>query len=291
VISVLNALAAHPDQALTLTQLATAVQHNKATLHQVLSVLTEAGYLLRDSETLAYRLGPALVPIGMAAAGGRLDDLVAVRPVLRELSRRFGEAVVSTVSHREIVVLARAAHGVEVPGRARDRSQPYAPPMGAIFAAFSPDPEAWIGLAGAPAWPVDRIDSLRASLAIVRERGFSVAISVDPRDRMRAFLHDEVDDEAVSDMQARVTKMLREMDQDHYLLDVVDPAADYRVDHVTAAVVGNDGTAHLALTVVNLDRGPLSGRETLEIAVAVRQAASELAESQQAVRTQHGHDL
>ncbi len=61
-----------------------------STVHRILSVLCEHRYAVRDEAAHTYQLGPALIPLGRAAAEGfHLQDVA--RPVLRTLSARLYE--------------------------------------------------------------------------------------------------------------------------------------------------------------------------------------------------------
>src|SRR5438552_2432290 len=66
-VAVLNLLAAHPSEKLTLSEIARDLGLNKATLHAILSALADAGYLVRDPARKSYGLGPAPIPPGNAA--------------------------------------------------------------------------------------------------------------------------------------------------------------------------------------------------------------------------------
>ncbi|MFT5222859.1 MAG: DNA-binding IclR family transcriptional regulator, partial [Glaciecola sp.] len=66
-VAVLNHLAAKPDEQYTLSELARDLELNKATAHAMLATLVDEQYVMRDPDTLAYSLGPALIAVGTAA--------------------------------------------------------------------------------------------------------------------------------------------------------------------------------------------------------------------------------
>ncbi|MGJ9411939.1 IclR family transcriptional regulator [Aeromicrobium sp. CF4.19] len=69
---------------------------DKSVTHRILTTLTRRGFLLVDSRTHAYRLGPAVYHLGQLAA--RDNPMVPmVRPTLHELAMRCGETVLFTV--------------------------------------------------------------------------------------------------------------------------------------------------------------------------------------------------
>jgi len=75
---------------------------DKSQLSRTLQTLDERGYVDRDPDTLAYRLGWRVFGLASSAADGRL--LEAARPVLRELVRTFGESVHLSVRQGDAIL-------------------------------------------------------------------------------------------------------------------------------------------------------------------------------------------
>ena len=74
----------------SIAELAEAMALPPSTVHRILQTFCEKKYIIRDERTHTYRLGPALTPLGKAAARGiRLQD--AAHPVLESLSRESKE--------------------------------------------------------------------------------------------------------------------------------------------------------------------------------------------------------
>ena len=107
-IAVLNFLAAHPDEAFTLSELARRLDINKATAHAMLAALTDAGYLLRDPRRR--RHARARARRARERGGGRQFEVVDyARDEMRRLSDDLGvECVASAAIGDEIVILARS---------------------------------------------------------------------------------------------------------------------------------------------------------------------------------------
>lgn len=106
-IAVLNFLAAHPGERFTLSEVARSLHLNKATLHALLSAMTESGYLVRDPAQKSYGLGPALIALGNSALGTYPAADYAV-PEMQGLSDELGlDCVASAAIHDEIVILDR----------------------------------------------------------------------------------------------------------------------------------------------------------------------------------------
>ncbi|WP_084211093.1 IclR family transcriptional regulator [Pseudonocardia acaciae] len=64
----------------------------RSTAHRLLSSLREHGFALQDRANGAYRPGPVLTEVGLAAVGG-IDIRRVARPVLEELRDQTGETV------------------------------------------------------------------------------------------------------------------------------------------------------------------------------------------------------
>ena len=72
------------------TQLAEAMDLPPSTVHRILQTFCEKKYVIRDDRSHTYRLGPALIPLGKAAARGiRLQD--AAHGILAQLAKQTKE--------------------------------------------------------------------------------------------------------------------------------------------------------------------------------------------------------
>jgi IclR family KDG regulon transcriptional repressor len=87
---------------LGVVRLAELIGGDKSQLSRTLRTLDEWGYVERDPDTLAYRLGWRVFGLAASAADGRL--LGAARPALRELVRAFGESVHLSVRQGAMVL-------------------------------------------------------------------------------------------------------------------------------------------------------------------------------------------
>jgi IclR family acetate operon transcriptional repressor len=180
-LRVLHAFTAdHPEWGVT--ELATLLGSHKSQIHRALTTLGEEGFVVSNPATRRYRLGPALVRLGLVAReSGGTPQLV--QPVLEQLAREVGETTVFNLADEQGYVVRAAADG---PGQIRfaltlGKSFPWFGGAGghAIFAhrstqqvtaladaAFDPsDPEA-----------VRTRDEIRSRHALVREEGFAVSV-------------------------------------------------------------------------------------------------------------------
>jgi DNA-binding IclR family transcriptional regulator len=268
VVSVLDFLADHPEEAYTLSELCRQVDVNKATAHALLGELTDAGYLVRDPVDKTYALGPRLLAVGMAAGHSERTLVNRARPHMRRLATDLDvRCVASTVRGDDIVIL-------EVAGRDRPfrtilqsgHRVPCAPPIGTVFMAWAPerDIERWLARAGDDLPAATRSLYLDA-LAAVRRRG--CAYSLDGHARARL-------ERAIADSRP-LQDAVRELGQEAYLVvDDLDPGENHAISHVAAPVFGPDGQFLLALTAYDLPV-PMTGTEIERLTARVRAAADD----------------
>jgi len=78
------------NRSFSIAELAETIDLPPSTVHRILQTFCEKKYVLRDERSHTYRLGPALIPLGKAAARGiRIQD--AAHPVLTSLSAKTEE--------------------------------------------------------------------------------------------------------------------------------------------------------------------------------------------------------
>lgn len=78
------------NRSFSIAELAEAINLPPSTVHRILQTFCEKKYVMRDERSHTYRLGPALIPLGKAAARGiRLQD--AAYPILSSLSSKTEE--------------------------------------------------------------------------------------------------------------------------------------------------------------------------------------------------------
>jgi DNA-binding IclR family transcriptional regulator len=173
-VALVEILAARPNEALSLAEVTRRLGVNKSTCYSMLQALTEVGWLLRDPFNKTYRLGPALVAIGRAAASG-FPALDFVRPAMVELSRSEGSHCVALAVAPDHVTVVDQVRDVRAVGAPIGHGYiPLRPPFGAAVAAWSDPPVAqrWLGLA-----PAGTAERYAAALEVVRRRGYVVELA------------------------------------------------------------------------------------------------------------------
>jgi DNA-binding IclR family transcriptional regulator len=247
-ISVLNFLAAHPAESFTLSDLASRLDINVASAHALLGVLTEAGYLVRHPRLRTYALGPSVVALGSAAMEGHAAIDLA-RDAARDLAKEVGlEVAVTAPAGGDIVFLARAgehqARGIAVHVGQR---VPLVPPLGSVFVAWG-EADGWLSQAEDP-------DRMRAVLAGVRARGYSVALEADARRGLSDALDHLADTPSDVELRGSVDELVAELGHGEYQVQELDRSRTYDVSMVAAPVFGSTGEVVLALTLVGFPAG------------------------------------
>jgi DNA-binding IclR family transcriptional regulator len=245
-VDTLNFLAGHPGEDYTLSDLASRLGINVASMHAVLGVLAEAGYVSRHPRLRTYTLGPAVVALGTAALERhRAIDLA--RDAARDVARQTGlEVAVTAQAGDEIVFVARSGrHSPRgIPVHVGQRV-PLRPPIGSVFVAWGPA-EGWLAQADDPG-------ALSLALEAVRRRGYAVALQPDPR---RALAH------ALDELAARpadrgladdVVRLVNGLNGRTYQLVDLRPGEDYAVSMIAAPIFGPSGEVVLALTLNGFD--------------------------------------
>lgn len=268
-VALLEFLAANPNEAFSLSELARRLDINKATGHAMVSTLADAGYLLRHPVDKTYSLGPALIAVGNAAGARQFEVVDYARAEMDQLSRRLGvQCIASAAIGDEIVLLARSGEteplGLSVPVGQR---LPLVPPLGTVFLAWEPADaiDRWLRRLG-PRSGNAALARYREAVATVRRRGYSLGLEPLPvagarggRGRRRA-------------LRDAAVEVVEDHPHDEYILLELEKAASYRLSHIAAPVFGADGSVALALTLMGF-RHQLSADQVPEHAAQLRAAA------------------
>ncbi|MDX6349990.1 MAG: IclR family transcriptional regulator, acetate operon repressor [Streptomyces sp.] len=169
----------HP-QGATLTELATGLQLSKSTVLRLVAPLRELRLVDQDPESGRYRLGPQNALLGQIYLE-RLDVRQAASPLLHRLAQDAGETVhLVSFEPPEIVYIDKveSVQPVRMHSRIGNRQPAYCTATGKAFLAHAAEDviESVIA-AGMPPRTADTLTSperLRADLALVRQRGYSV---------------------------------------------------------------------------------------------------------------------
>ncbi|WP_330252832.1 helix-turn-helix domain-containing protein [Nocardia sp. NBC_00565] len=169
VVDVVELLARRGNVRLRYSDIARELDLTLATTHTILKTLCDRGWVTRDPAGKAYTLGPGLAVV--AAAVNTRPFVEAARAAAVELAAEFGYAASVTEKVADSLVITAFEGGERAwPG---DRI-PYAPPFGAVFAAWDTAEErrTWIQRAAATSTAI--AERLELTLARIRDRGFDV---------------------------------------------------------------------------------------------------------------------
>ncbi len=167
---------------LTLHELSSMAGLTKTTTHRLLAVLEAESLIVRGSAQSTYRLGSAVIALGVQAL--RTNDLrAAVRPSLEALAERTGETVtLEVLSEGQVLILDEVSgcHLVSASGEIFTRWPVHATSTGKALLAALPE-EQCLELLKSPlkkytfATIVDR-QKLLEELSKIREVGYGTAI-------------------------------------------------------------------------------------------------------------------
>jgi DNA-binding IclR family transcriptional regulator len=275
-MDVLECLAASGAQAPTMSEIARRTGQSKATCHSVLLALVKGGYVRRDPSTLAYSLGPSLIALGASASSSlRLSEVA--RKEMEALSQSLGVTTAAAiVSGTQLVVIA--AVGPPQPFHAAvpvGQRVPFAPPLGAAFIAWAPDPEVeeWLDRAPRPLSDQERRHFL-AALAAVREHGFSVTLNDPAGNEFAAAVERVAIHPESREAQVRRDQMISNLGTS-YLPANFEAGRIYRLTQISAPVFGRDGS--VAMVVLGIAVGlELTTEQLAAYGAQVREATDRL---------------
>ena len=264
-LQVIDVLVAHPTQRFTLTELSRRTAINPASAHALLAVMLRAGYVQRHPEHKTYTLGPALVAAGETALE-QLPALQLGRERLSSLSDELElEVLLTSPTDEEIIFVARAGRSSAF-GLVLQVGQrvPLQPPLGTVFVAWSSADKVnrWLSRAH-PALTAADVEHQLHTLAIVRDRGFSIGLESSARQGFG---------QAMVEERGSPTDLLAELGRVPYQLDEVEEKATYDVTMIAAPIFDANRSVVAALTVVGFAPG-LPAPEIVRIGVAVRNSA------------------
>lgn len=260
-IDVLDFLAGFPGRSFSLSEIARAAKINVASCHAVLNALTERGYLSRTPQR-TYGLGPALVAIGHAAL--KSQPLIArARQAADELAAEFGVGVLlsAVVGDEVLGVVALDDPAGRDPGLRVGERMPLAPPVGAQFLAWSPRAaiDAWIARRAGPA-DAQLVEEWREALALIRQRGFQVALRSPDSSELAALMAEMASGRQAAQYKEQMVRLIGSLD--HHLAQPREILPDTRYDVllIAAPIFDQNGEAAFSLCLGGFPE-PLSGAQ------------------------------
>jgi DNA-binding IclR family transcriptional regulator len=270
VVRVLELFAHRPVDLIGLTEVARALDLNKATAHAILSTLVELGWLVRDDDARAYALGAGLVALGRSAEQGH-PLVSSAAALLADLAARHDVAVsVATVVDDEIRVLDAVAAPSGDHGHVQAGMRvPFAPPFGAVFAAWGRAARTRQWLERAPAGSEA---AHAATLQAVIGRGFAIERLTETSRRIREMLRRLAALDDGGEARRALYPLMAELSDagDGEELPATD--APFPVDVVSVPILDRSG--HAALSFAAQIDGLVTRTALHELATDLRAAAA-----------------
>ncbi len=250
VAAVVDAMSREPRRPERLSELASRLGISHATMHSLLTTLSDVGWLVRHPVDKSYRLGPRLVAIGRAAETAYPAVALADAEAQR-LADQFNTAcTVSAERTGEICVVAvQQPSRHDVPTTVAD-AVPFCAPFGAPFIAWRSDADiaAWLDRAPVPVPEPERA-AIRAALADLRDHGVGAERLTDYA-RLQELIA-AAGNEVAASTRARLATALPELAQRRTLLwsELVDTVAPAPLGMVFGAIGDSDGRVILNIGV------------------------------------------
>lgn len=273
----LNFLAAHPEEPLSYSELASRLGINQASTHNLLMALTECGYLSRDPKTRTFSLGAALVALGDAALRGNpiVDE---TRVEMAKLAVELGMGAVALVrAGSDALCIARAGpRRAQVDPPEVGQRIPIMAPLVSVFVAWAREEEVeqWL-LRGSTV--EDAQQQGREILERVRARGYSVALEVPGRRRLGGLIAELAEDPHSDALRQQLHDTIGELGRSPFQLREAE-GRKQSISTITAPVFDRHGEVCVAVSLQvfarDLDPGEVAalGDRLLETTRALSRA-------------------
>ncbi|MEV6325489.1 helix-turn-helix domain-containing protein [Nocardia sp. NPDC051787] len=274
VIQVLDFFVEQRGKRFGLSELARELGLAKPTCLGILTELTAGGYLVRDTDTRIYGLGPALIAAGRVAQDSFAISALA-RVELEKLTARYRTTcTASAVVGEQIMVLESTGPGLVKVGAAYH----FAPPVGLMYVLWDTDDafEAW--LAKPPAVPLRQDEArLRQVVAECRERGFLVESMTAAGRRLYSLLAGVADRDLPPELRELVAELVTSLGERVYLGSDLRPRKEHAVSLLAAPTYDGDGRQNMVLTMyvgASITGAEIARRGTALVAAADAVTAS-----------------
>ncbi|MFC4128227.1 IclR family transcriptional regulator [Nocardia rhizosphaerae] len=264
-MKVLELLAKHPTERLSLARIVREAGLSRATAHAVLTQLTADGWTVRDDDS-CYGIGLGLLTVARRAEAGFPLRRVAA-PHLRALAQRTGDPVFLAERDGDSIVVTEVVGHPSAGWIRPGRRLPLAPPVCREFVSWAPESEraAWLAAAD----PAHR-ERLARVLTEIRARGYSVERLVDDSTPVLEALAGLRDSPITETLRAQLGSVITELITIDYLPDELGTQNAV----VTIAAPIRDAAGAVVAAVVSCPDTRLSAAELSELG-AVTVAAAE----------------
>jgi len=261
-LDIIDFLACFPGRGFTLSEIVKGTGINLASCHAVLNALAGRGYVARETDGKAWRLGPLLFAMGQAALESQ-PLLAATHAAALRLREETGHATLaSTVVADEIVgVLACNLPDGRTAGLNVGERMPLVPPLGSSFLAWAGEDEieAWLARA-APESDEETRGFWRSGLARIRERSFQVELRAPGGARMAARMEAMAAGRGAVRYKGELVKLVQSLGRYPMQPEALTPDTRYEPILIAAPVFDADGACRYNLCLGGFDQ-PLNGAQ------------------------------
>ena len=234
----LEFLADDPRSEYTLSEIARAIGHNKASCSGILHTMEQSGLVSRHPIRKRYSVGPALIRLG-AAANERYRVIGVASAEVTKLAKELGvEWNISAPIGGYIVELAASYHRVPLFGLDVGQKVPFVAPVGAVYVAWSSDEDIDEWIQRADSGPPDdaQRERHRQSAQAIRIRGYSVGIQSDVYAKILDAVSSTTRDAEGDDGSEEVLGILHGTSSDDYSLIELGARTQHHVVFIAAPV-------------------------------------------------------
>jgi DNA-binding IclR family transcriptional regulator len=263
-VTIVNYLAAHPGEEFTMSDLARNTGINVASMHAVLAVLSDEGYVMRDRAHKTYRLGLIPIAIGQAALE-RHPMAERLRETTADLAERLGlECLATVTAGAELLFVAEAGSEERLHLRPRvGQRMPFMPPLGPMAAGIAGDAatEAWLDRLGPHVAPATR-EAYGKLAARAAKHGCEIGLVTPTRQEIGMVMFQLARDPHSPELGARLVELVAKLGRERHLLFDPRPGRAYAIDNVSAPIFDADGGFVAGISLLGFDE-QLDGAEVL----------------------------
>ncbi|WP_228001100.1 helix-turn-helix domain-containing protein [Nocardia australiensis] len=246
VVQVLDFFVEQHGKRFGLSELARELDLAKPTCLGILTELSAGGYLVRDSHTLTYGLGPALIAAGRVAQDSFAISAIA-RTELAKLSTEYRTTcTASAVIGDQIAILESTGPGLVKVGA----SYLFAPPVGLMYVLWDTDAafDAWLAKPATVPLRQD-VARLRQIVAECRARGYLIESLTAAGRRLYSLLSGVAARDLPEELRELVGELVTSLGERVYLGADLRPRKEHPVSLLAAPTYDYDGRQNMVLTM------------------------------------------
>ena len=167
------------DQEYRVGELAAMLSVDKSVASRLAATLAERGFLERDSENGAFRLGPEIGRLGLLATSSRHNLVALAQRSMERLAAEVGETTyLAVLEHNKVVNVAQAEghHLIGIGDWVGWRTEPHCTANGKVLLAFADGKLEALVLEAFTERTITSADALRSELEDVRRNGWAASV-------------------------------------------------------------------------------------------------------------------